>query len=112
MIQIRKVSPKHPTGRASYFVNMKVSTQQPFEIVYSLFEHEYLGFLFESFIVQLNGKGELTLLNQNVSSKNIREFSERLDTTDFELVKLIDAIQQETVLKKFNQRKKHTKIKT
>lgn len=105
MIQIRKVSPKHPTGRASYFVNMKVSTQQPFQIVYSLFEHEYLGFLFESFIVQLNGKGELTLLNQNVSSKNIREFSERLDTTDFELVKLIDAIQQETVLKKFNTRK-------
>jgi SNF2 family DNA or RNA helicase len=84
---------------------MKVSTQQPFQIVYSLFEHEYLGFLFESFIVQLNGKGELTLLNQNVSSKNIKEFSERLDTTDFELVKLIDAIQQETILKKFNTRK-------
>lgn len=105
MIQIRKVSPKHPTGRASYFVNMKVSTQQPFQIVYSLFEHEYLGFLFESFIVQLNGKGELTLLNQNISSKNIREFSERLDATDFELVKLIDAIQQEAVLKKFNTRK-------
>ena len=105
MSQIRKVSPKHPTGRASYFVNMKVSTQQPFQIVYSLFEHEYLGFVFEAFIVQLNGKNELTLLNQNVSSKNIREFAERLDAIDFELVKLMDAIQQDAVLKKFNTRK-------
>ncbi len=105
MTQIRKVSPKHPSGRASYFVNMKVSTLQPFQIVYSLFEHEYLGFLFESFIIQLNSKGELTLQNQNVSSKNIKEFAERLDSTDFELVKLIDAIQQEAILKKFSTRK-------
>ncbi len=105
MPQIRKVSPKIPSGRASYFVHMKVSTLQPFQIVYSLFEHEYLGFLFEAFVVQLNSKGELTLQNQSVSSKNIHEFAERIDATDYELVKLTEAIQQEIIVKKFNTKK-------
>lgn len=84
---------------------MKVSTLQPFQIVYSLLEHEYLGFIFEAFVVQINSKGELTLQNQSVSSKNIKEFSERLDAADFELVKLIDGIQQDAILKKFNQKR-------
>jgi hypothetical protein len=84
---------------------MKVSTLQPFQIVYSLFEHEYLGFLFEVFVVQLNSKGELTLQNQSVSSKNIAEFSERIDADDFTLVKLAEAMQQEAVVKKFSSKK-------
>lgn len=105
MTQIRLVSPKFPSGRASYFVNMKVSTLQPFQMVYSLFEHEYLGFLFEAFVVQLNSKGELTLQNQSVSSKNIAEFSERIDADDFTLVKLTEAIQQDAIVKKFSPKK-------
>ncbi|CAH0996564.1 RNA polymerase-associated protein RapA [Emticicia aquatica] len=105
MSQIRLVSPKFPSGRASYFVNMKVSTLQPFQIVYSLFEHEYLGFLFEAYVVQLNSKGELTLQNQSVSSKNIFEFAERIDADDYTLVKLTEAIQQDAVVKKFSTKK-------
>ncbi len=105
MQSFRKVSPKTPSGRAAFFVNMKVSTLQPFQIVYSLFEHEYIGFIFEAFVVQLNTKKELTLQNQSVSSKNIKEFSERLDSIDFELVKLIDNLQQDAILKKFNTKK-------
>ncbi len=84
---------------------MKVATTQPFSIVYSLFQHEYLGYLFGSYVVQVNGKGELTLLNQIVSSKNVAEFSKGLDEDDFELVKAIDAIQQDTIFKKFNPKK-------
>ncbi|MCP1385238.1 DEAD/DEAH box helicase [Runella salmonicolor] len=84
---------------------MKVATTQPFSIVYSLFQHEYLGYLFGSYVVQVNGKGELTLLNQIVSSKNVGEFSKGLDENDFELVKAIDAIQQDTIFKKFNPKK-------
>ena len=105
MTQIRKVSPQVPNGRASYFINMKVSTLQNFQIVYSLFEHQYLGFLFEAFVVQLNGKGELTLQSQSVSSKNISEFSARLDASDYELVKLTEAMRQEIIVKKFNTKK-------
>ena len=84
---------------------MKVATTQPFSIVYSLFQHEYLGYLFGSYVVQVNGKGELTLLHQIVSTQNVREFSNGLDDNDFELVKAIDAIQQDTILKKFNPKK-------
>ena len=84
---------------------MKVSTAEPFQIIYSLFEHQYLGYLYESFVVQLNAKGELTYANQNVSSKNIKEFSSGIDSVDIELVKLMDAIQQDAILKKFNPKK-------
>jgi len=80
---------------------MKVSASQPFQIIYSLFEHEYLGFLFESYIVHLDEKGKLTYQHQNISAKNAREFAKGLDDRDFELIKLIDAMQQDAVAKKF-----------
>ncbi|GAA4391002.1 DEAD/DEAH box helicase [Hymenobacter koreensis] len=80
---------------------MKVSTTQPFQIVYSLFEHEYLGYLFESYVVQLNAKGQLTLQHQNVSAKNAAEFADGLDARDFELIALTDQIQQDAVIKEF-----------
>ena len=84
---------------------MKVSTSQPFTVVYSLFQHQYLGYLFGSYMVQINSKNELTLLNQIVSTKNINEFTSGLDSVDFELVKLIEDTQQDTILKKFNPKK-------
>jgi hypothetical protein len=84
---------------------MKVSTSQPFQMVYSLFQHEYLGYLLEAFVVQLNERGELTLLHQSVSSKNVGEFRDQLDESDFQLVPLTEAIQQENILRKFSPKK-------
>ncbi|WP_026462469.1 DEAD/DEAH box helicase [Adhaeribacter aquaticus] len=84
---------------------MKVFTTQPFQIVYSLFEHEYLGYLFQSYVVQVNSKNQLTLQHQNISAKNATEFSSRLDAVDFKLISLIDQIQQEAVVKKFSPKK-------
>ncbi|MFD1184650.1 DEAD/DEAH box helicase [Pontibacter rugosus] len=85
---------------------MKVYTTQPFQVIYSLFEHEYLGYLFESFVVQVNSKGQLTLQHQNISAKNADEFAARLDAEDFKLIQLIDQIQQDAVLKRFSTNKK------
>lgn len=87
---------------------MKVSTASPFQIIYSLFEHEYLGFLFESFVVQLDAQNRLTLQHQNISAMNADEFSSGLDETDFELIKLMDSIQQDAVVKKHNTKKTST----
>ncbi|PWK29050.1 helicase-like protein [Arcicella aurantiaca] len=87
---------------------MKVSTSQPFQIIYSILNHEYLGYLFEAFVIQLDSKGELTLLNQNVSIKNIKEFSHGLDDSDLQIVKLIDSLQPENVYKKYVGTKKRT----
>ncbi|GIV36977.1 MAG: hypothetical protein KatS3mg032_1356 [Cyclobacteriaceae bacterium] len=80
---------------------MKVSAAQPFQIVYSLFLHEYLGYLFESYIVHLDDRGRLTYQHQNISSKNAREFARGLDEHDFELVKIMDSMQQEAIARKF-----------
>ncbi|RAK02378.1 SNF2 family DNA or RNA helicase [Larkinella arboricola] len=84
---------------------MKVSPAEPFQLVYSLLEHEFLGYLFEAFVVQLNPRGELTLQNQTISAKNAGEFASELDDADFELVRIIDEIQQDVILKKFNPKK-------
>ena len=84
---------------------MKVSTAEPFQIIYSLFEHEFLGHLFAAYVVQLGPRDQLTLLHQTVSGKNAHEFAARLDATDFELVELCDQIQQEAIVKEFWPRK-------
>ena len=84
---------------------MKVSTTEPFQIVYSLFEHEFLGHLFAAYVVQLNAKGQLTLQHQTVSGKNAHEFAEGLDAVDFELIGLCDQLQQEAAIKEVCQSK-------
>ncbi|MBO0951679.1 DEAD/DEAH box helicase [Fibrella forsythiae] len=84
---------------------MKVSPSEPFQVVYSLLEHEYLGYLIEAFVVRLNAKGELTLQTQSLSPQNVREFAEGLDERDFELVRLTDYICQDTLLRRFNTKK-------
>ncbi len=84
---------------------MRVATTQPFRVIYSLYQHEYLGYLFEAYAVQLNSRGELTLQHQSISLKNCQEFSGNFDMTDWELVKLLNAIQQDNIVKKFNPKK-------
>src|SRR5690606_30405479 len=86
---------------------MKVSASQPFQIIYSLFQHEYLGYIFESYIVHKDDKGKLTFQHQNISSKNAREFSKGLDDRDFELIELMDGMHQDAVVKAFSS--KHIK---
>jgi len=51
--------------------------------------------------VHLDEKGRLTYQHQNISSKNAREFARGLDDRDFELIKLMDAMQQDAVARKF-----------
>lgn len=80
---------------------MKVSSAQPFQIIYSLYQHEYLGFLFESFVIHLDDKGKLTLQHQNISIKNASEFANGLDKTDYELIELMDSMHQDSIIKHF-----------
>ena len=80
---------------------MKVSTDCPYQIIYSLYEHEYLGYLFESFVVQLDDEGRLTLQHQNISAQNASEFSNRLNESDFQLIELMDSMNQNAVIRFF-----------
>ena len=87
--------------KSGFFI-MKVSTSKPFQIVYSIYQHEYLGYLVESFAVQKDKNGKLTLQNQNISSANAPEFASGLDENDYQLIKVIDTIQQDYIFRKFN----------
>ena len=73
---------------------MKVSTTKPFQIVYSIYQHEFLGYLIESFVIQKDKNGKLTLQNQNISSANAHEFQSGLDENDFKIISIIDKIKE------------------
>ncbi len=88
---------------------MKVNPDKPFKLIYSLYQHECLGFLFESYVVQLNKAGKYTLTNQNISSKNAEEFASELDENDFTLIRTIDEMQQDIILNHFYKNKKRIK---
>lgn len=83
---------------------MKVSSSQPFQLIYSLYQHEYLGYIFESFIVRLDEKGKLTYQHQNISAKNAREFAKGLDDRDYELIELMDEMNQDAVLRAYSRK--------
>jgi hypothetical protein len=78
---------------------MIVDSDQPFKIVYTILSHEYLGLIFESFVVQLDDKGRLSLAFQNIGSANAKEFDTGLDETDYELVRLIELMSPEVMVK-------------
>ncbi len=84
---------------------MNVSPSKPFKLIYSLFQHECLGYLFESFVVQLDEKGRYSLASQNISFKNAKEFAEGLDEVDYELIKTMDSMQQDAVVNHFHKKK-------
>lgn len=81
---------------------MRVSASEPFQLIYSIFAHEYLGYLFESFVVKKDSKGNLTLTHQNISHKNAKEFASGLVENDYEIIRLMDSIQQDVVTNKFS----------
>ena len=87
---------------------MNVSTQLPFRIIYSLYEHEYLGYLFEAYAVQLDQQNRLTLKHQHVSAKNMREFASRMNDVDFKLIELLDKLHQDNVAKRFSDKRLKT----
>ena len=64
-----------------------------------------MGYLFESFVVQLNEKGALTYSHQNISSKNAKEFASSLDENDYKIIKLMDEMQQDQVANKFQKKR-------
>jgi SNF2 family DNA or RNA helicase len=78
---------------------MKVSAAQPFQLIYSMYKHEHLGYIFEPFIVHLNETGQLTFQHQNISAKNAREFSKGMDARDFELIEVIDSMHHDDLMR-------------
>jgi superfamily II DNA or RNA helicase len=81
---------------------IEVNTDEPCEIVYSLYQHEYLGFLIEPHIVQMTKKGSFSLAHQKLFSVKTKEFAEFLDDLDYDLIKLLEECNQEFIVKKYH----------
>jgi SNF2 family DNA or RNA helicase len=89
-----------------FFQNrMIVSPTEPFKVVFSLFSHEYLGYLIEGYVAKLNAKGEVSYQTQNISVANMKDFEEKMSDEEKRLIKLTDEIQQDVILKKYNTKK-------
>src|SRR6201996_460918 len=80
---------------------LRVDSSKPCQIIYAIARHEYLGFVIEPHIVQLNPNGEFSLTHQRLFSNTATEFVHCLDDTDLKLIKLLEEIEQGNVIKKF-----------
>src|ERR1700744_4247433 len=80
---------------------LRVDSSKPCQIIYAICRHEYLSYLIEPHIVQLNPNGEFSLTYQRLFSNTAKEFSQYLDETDFKLIKILEEIEQGNVIKKF-----------
>ncbi len=79
-----------------------VDATLPFKIVYSIYHHEYLGYLVSPHIVQILPDGQLSLIHHGIYPGNMKQFKEGLDNKDEQLIKLLDEISPNTIIKKFN----------
>jgi SNF2 family DNA or RNA helicase len=85
---------------------MIVSPTEPFKLVFSLYQHEFLGYLLEPFVVKLTLKGEYSLQSQNISGTNVKDFKSGLSKEQIRLVELTSRIQQDAIYRKFNTNRK------
>jgi SNF2 family DNA or RNA helicase len=80
---------------------LRVATDKPCKLVYSLAKHDYLGFLIEPHIVQLNLDGDFSLTYQRLFTSTAKEFSTWLDASDLKLIKLLEDVEQDSIIKKY-----------
>ncbi len=80
---------------------LRVDNSKPYKVVYSLCRHEYLGFLIEPHVVQLNPDGDFSLTHQRLFTNTAREFSSGFDETDFKLIKLLEETEQGHIIKRY-----------
>ena len=74
---------------------LRVDSAVPCKIVYALCKHEYLGYLIEPHIVQLNPQGDFSLTYQRLFSHTAEEFAKHLTDEDFKLIKILDQTEQD-----------------
>jgi superfamily II DNA or RNA helicase len=80
---------------------LRVDSSKPCQIIYAICRHEYLSYVIEPHIVQLNPNGEFSLTYQRLFSNTAKEFIEFLDETDLKLIKLLEEMEQGNIIKRF-----------
>lgn len=80
---------------------LRVNSSAPCQIVYSLCKHDYMGYLIEPHIVQLNPQGDFSLTYQRLFTHTAKEFAKHLSDLDFKLIKILDETEQDFIIKKY-----------
>jgi superfamily II DNA or RNA helicase len=80
---------------------LRVDSSKPCQIIYAIAKHEYLSYVIEPHIVQLNPNGEFSLTHQRLFSNTAKEFTSYLDDIDIKLVKILEEMEQGNIIKKF-----------
>ena len=80
---------------------LRVDSSKACKVVYSLCKHEYLGYLIEPHIVQLNPQGDFSFTYQRIFTHTAEEFNACLSDIDYKLIKILDDIEQDSLIKKY-----------
>ena len=80
---------------------LRVDSTKPCQIIYAVARHEYLSYVIEPHIVQLNPNGEFSLTHQRLFSNTAKEFLHFLDDTDIKLIKILEEMEQGNVIKRY-----------
>ena len=83
---------------------LRVDSSKPCKIVYSICKHDFLGFLIEPHIVQLNSDGGFSLTYQRIFSTTANEFGKVLDETDYKLIKILEETEQGHIIKRYHKK--------
>ena len=81
---------------------MIVVNTQPFALVYTLVNHPHLGFILEPHIVQINSLGKYSLTHQRIFTKTADYFSKCIQEKDYEIIALLDELDDDYLFKKFH----------
>ncbi|WP_118193800.1 DEAD/DEAH box helicase [Albibacterium indicum] len=80
---------------------MRVDSSKPFKLVYSLCRHEFLGYLIEPHVVQINQDGGMSLTYNRLFTNTASDYSKYIDEIDWKLIKLCEDIEQGNIIKRF-----------
>lgn len=80
---------------------IRVDSSKPCQLVYALCKHEYLSYVIEPHIVQLNPNGEFSLSYQRIFSNTAEEFLECIEEADLKLIRQLDDLEQGNIIKKY-----------
>ena len=83
---------------------LRVDSSKPCQLVYSICKHEFLGYVIEPHIVQLNPNGEFSLTYQRLFSNTAKEFTHYIDDTDIKLIKILDELEQGALIRKYHKK--------
>jgi superfamily II DNA or RNA helicase len=79
----------------------QIDASQPFEIIYSFYNHQCLGYLLAATVVPVMENGMLSLAYKNLKPGNLKQFASKLNEADEELISLCHEISPRSIAKQF-----------